>query len=306
MNAKQSRSTKSGGLRLRALTAILLTILLLTLSLVSCAKSGEDGRNEAPSVGGSDASGKLEDFFSGSETDTESRKIIKTVHETVTTENYDDFITALKAAVTAANGYVSSSAYNGSKESTAARSATFEIRIPAEGLDGFTGEVGELGTVTSYKETQDDISVAYVDVQSRIAVLKAEETALLEILANATYTSEMLEIRAHLEDVMSELASLEAQMRVYNDRIAYSTVHLSVYEVEREVEPVKENFFTKLGAAFLESLDGTLRFLEKLALFFLGGAPYFVLLGVISLLVFLPIYLPKRRRARRNEREGKK
>lgn len=289
--------------------ALAILLLFSMLFLVSCAEAGDyDNMGaESPSLGEGD---KVENLLSGS-TGTpgtsETRKIIKTVTEEIETEGYDDFIASLKTAVTDANGYISSSRYTGNHESSTERKAVFQIRIPAEALDSFTGSIGALGAVVSYTETQDDISLAYVDVQSRIEVLEAERVALLDILANASYTSEMLEIRAQLENVMQELASLEAQMRVYNDRIAYSTVNLTVREVEEAVAPVEETFLSKLGAAFRESLSGALGFLETLALVFLGGSPYLILLGLIGFVIFLSIYLPKRhRRKKKAEADAEK
>ncbi|MBO5270766.1 MAG: DUF4349 domain-containing protein [Clostridia bacterium] len=289
--------------------ALAILLLFSMLFLVSCAEAGDyDNMGaESPSLGEGD---KVENLLSGS-TGTpgtsETRKIIKTVTEEIETESYDDFIASLKTAVADANGYISSSHYTGNHESSTERKAVFQIRIPAEALDSFTGSIGALGAVVSYTETQDDISLAYVDVQSRIEVLEAERVALLDILANASYTSEMLEIRAQLENVMQELASLEAQMRVYNDRIAYSTVNLTVREVEEAVAPVEETFLSKLGAAFRESLSGALGFLETLALVFLGGSPYLILLGLIGFVIFLSIYLPKRhRRKKKAEADAEK
>ena len=296
------RSTNRGFRYIRH--AVLLVLILLLFSFASCSADMGDLSavpNQSPSMGESENGSILQ----GEAIKTDNRKIIKTVNETIETEDYDAFLEAMKASVSASDGYISSSSYSGSKESSSSRRASFEIRIPAEGLDAFTGAIGGIGTVTSYNETQQDISIAYVDVQSRIEVLEAERSALLEILAQASYTSEMLEIRAHLEDVQAELASLEAQMRVYNDRIAYSTVHLTVYEVAREVAPIKDTFFAKLGGAFVDSLGGALSFLEGLAIVLLGGSPYFILLGLIGFVIFLSIYLPCRHRAKKREKETK-
>ncbi len=268
---------------------ILLTLILSAAILCSFVGCGGVADYEAPDKNG----GALveDDYGTGEGGSTGSavvsdRKIITTVNERVETEAYDALIEGLKTAVSEAGGYFVSSSYSGSGvETEKTRGATFEIRIPAEGLSAFTGRVGTLGTVLSYQETANDVTLAYVDIESRIAVLEAEEAALLAILAGATNTTEIVEIRKSLTNTQSDLASLRAQKKTYDTLVAYSTVHLSVSEVAH-ARSADGTFFSEVGDDFMESLSAVGGFFRGLFVFLLGSSPILILLGVVGVGAF--------------------
>lgn len=265
----------------------LLLCLAILLSFVGCDDSrsydlpAENGMTAVGDYGTADAPGKSE---GGASSD---RKIITTVNERVETETYDAFIEGLKKAVSEAGGYFVSSAYSGKgKEDGKDRYASFEIRIPAEKLSEFSGKVGALGTVLSYKETANDVTLSYVDLESRISVLEAEETALLSILANASTTSEVLEIRKTLSDTQADLASLRAQKKTYDTLVAYSTVHLTVNEVAY-ARSEDGSFFSEVGDAFMTSLSAIGGFFRGAAIFVLGSSPVLLLIAAVGVAIFL-------------------
>ena len=282
---------------------LLLIASVLLFSFVSCSKDG--------SVDGDQYDKETSDGISGgsqssSSTVIEDRKIIKTVNETVETEKYDEFITKLQETVTAMGGYISSSVYTGSdNDNYGERTASFVIRIPAERLSEFTDSVGGLSTVVSFKETQDDITLDYVDVASRIEVLEAEYAALLDILSNATTTADMLAIRAQIEDVQKELASLKAQKQIYDSQIAYSTVNIEVFEVETEI-PYDNSFFARVGRTFTACIKGLGAFFANIGVIILGGSPVIILIAVIFGGVLLVARLVNKRCAKaKNDRNDK-
>lgn len=282
---------------------ILLTLLLcvaILFSFVACNSDAPMGGNGAATDGGY---GAPESNDKGESLGATDRKIITTVNERVETEEYDALIKGLKTAVAEAGGYFVSSNYSGNGvEEDDARRASFEIRIPAEKLSAFTGKVGTLGTVLNYKETANDVTLAYVDIESRIAVLEAEETALLAILKGATKTSDILDIRDSLTDTQSELASLRAQKRTYDTLIAYSTVHLTVNEVAR-ARSEDDSFFSEIGDDFMTSLDIVGSFFRGLAVFLLGSSPILLLIAAIGVGIFFLRRFFARRKAEKENAE---
>ena len=282
----------------RTKLSLLLVTLLLLLSVIftSC---GAD--MEAPGNMGGDAVEK-DDVGGLPPTDdvlSAERKIIKTVYETVETKEYDAFIEKLKTAVADAGGYFSTSRYAGDGyEERGNRNAYFEIRIPADGLAAFTEAVGKMGSVSHYSESVDDVTAAYVDVESRIAVLEAEEAALLEILSKSEKVSDMLEIRKQLSEVQADLASLRAQKKTYDSLVAYSTVNLTLNEVDREVK-ANDTFFSEVGEQFVDSLYGIGSFFRGLGIFFLGNSPVLILLAAIGVGIFFLVRTFVRRSRRK-------
>ena len=276
----------------RALLSLLLCLTLL-LCFVGCSASYD---NDAM-MGGD----MKEDYGTTTEGATADnvisadRKIIKTVNERVETDAYDDMIAGLKTAVTEMGGYLVSSSYSGNGvESDRTRYASFEIRIPAEKLSEFTGKVGTLGTVLSYNEKAEDVTLAYVDIESRLAVLEAEETALLAILEKAESTSEIVEIRKSLTDTQASLASLRAQKTTYDTLVAYSTVYLTVNEVAH-ARSADRTFFSEVGDGLRASTLGIGRFFRGAGVFLLGYSPVLILIAAVGVGAFFLVRILRRK-----------
>ena len=280
--------------KMLATLAVLAIIFALT-ALTSCSKSMTGGAPDKMENG----YGGYSPEFDGKENtviEGENRKIIKNVNESVQTDKFDEFLDSLYTAISDAEGYVSSSNYSGDSyyDSSTLRTANITIRIPAEKLSEFTSRVENMAVVTSYNEYINDVTNQYIDVTSRIAVLEAEETALLEILKSATTTAEMLDIRTRLVSVQSDLASFRAQRDSIDDKVEYSTVSLHVREVRRAVAQ-NVGFFDEVGGRFLDSVYDIGEGLRAFAVWLLGDILYILLVvGIIIGIFFLARFLLRR------------
>lgn len=291
-----------------------LTLLVLVLSIVSCSSSMGGSAPSYPSYDGGDKyengmAGAPGDIGSGITGSTEvldpNRKIIKTVRESIQTEAFDDLLREVRESVAELGGYISSANQSGDSyyNSESRRNASLTVRIPAEKLDEFTKKVDSLAVVTSYSESMDDVTGAYVDVESRISVLAAEETALLAMLAESNNVSTALEIRKRLNDVQSDLASLRAQKNTYDSLIAYSTVYMSIYEVRR-AEVANPSFFEEVGGVFNDSLYDIGEGLRSFAVWFLGNIIYIVIFaGIVTGAIFLYNNIRKKRKAKKEAKK---
>ena len=252
----------------------------MIIAATSCAKyAGNAADGSAPGYDNSFTGGAVdkENNLLG-ENYGSDRKIIKNVNESVQTDKYDDFLSELNAAVNVSGGYVSSANYSGESyySDNNLRHANLTLRIPADKLSEFTERVDSVAVVTYYNESVQDVTSAYVDVESRIAVLEAEETALLDILKTSSTTADALAVRTRLLDVQADLASLRAQKNTYDDRVAFSTVYMSISEVRRAKEQ-NPGFFTEVGDTFLDSLSDIGEGLRDFAVWFLGNIIYILI-----------------------------
>ena len=289
----------------------LLTFLLLLSIVFSLIACGSESGNAMDAKPGAPEAGVGNGYFADDAGDKVTgaaptdRKIITTVRESVETEQYDALIPALKNEVAAQGGYIVSSSYRGEGAANkGARSATFELRIPAEKLSAFTDKVGTLATVLHHNETANDVTMAYIDIESRITVLEAEETALLDIMKGAGTTAELLQIREALTDVQGELASLRAQKKNYDTLVAYSTVHLSVEEVRTERAVSDGSFFSEVGASFVESLGAVGAFFRGVGVFLLGNSPVLLLLAAVAVGVFFAARAVARKKSKKASSES--
>ena len=274
--------------------SLFLTIVIVTLCVNSCS-SGKGGFYEEGSTGSANGYPSLEDKYESDVGDkvtdtalTTNRKIIKTVNETLQTEDFIALIKEINSLVSSLGGYISEANYGGenyyNKETL--RFASLTVRIPAEMLSDFTGGLEGKAVVSNYTETMNDVTGVYIDVESRISVLESEQTALLDMLGKSPDINTMLSIRQRLNEVQSDLASLNAQKKDYDSGITYSTVYLKINEV-RHAKSANPGFFEEIGNVFMESVYNVGDFFRGLAVFVIGGFLYILIFAVIIIVVSL-------------------
>ena len=207
------------------------------------------------------------------------RKLIRTVSMAAETENYDTLIPALEEKLTALGGYTESR-QTGTYGSTR-RWSSMTIRIPADNLSAFVTHVSKNANVLSTSEETKDVTLQYVDTESKITALETEQARLLELLAGAQNLSEILEIEARLSDVTYELERYASQKRSYDNQITYATVRLPVEEVEVLPPEEEPSVFDRIRTGFTSSLHGVSDGLVNLFVLLVAGAPYLLVYGAV-------------------------
>lgn len=251
--------------------------VLIFFSFVSCASS-DKGLQEKPPADSSEGFELPEN--SGSHiTD---RKIIYKATMDVRTEKYDDYIKNLKAKLNEYGGYFSYFKEYSSSE----RTLSAEIRIPADKFESMKEATGSLCTVVRSEQTANDVTANYMDIESRIASLKAQKESLDNMAKAATTTSELIEIQKAISDVVYELESYEKQLLAYDDLISYSTITLTVEEVNDE-QPVKDGPFKRIGNNFMSSLKFIGSAVVEVFVFFIGYLPIFVVIGAVIAVIVI-------------------
>ena len=176
---------------------------------------------------------------------TVSQKLIKTVSMSMETKEFDALLEDIRRQVEEMGGYIEDSDISGSSyySTRGNRNAWLTLRIPAGKLEGFVTVVEELGNVVSKRESVEDITLRYVDVESHKKALETEQERLLELLERAENMEDIITIESRLSQVRYELQSYESALRTYDNQVNYSTVSLDISEVERVAELPEEKTF---------------------------------------------------------------
>ena len=226
------------------------------------------------------------------------------------TEDLEASLEAVDQRLAAAGGYMEDQSIRNGSASSARRyrSANMTLRIPVDQLDAFTETLGGLVNVVTSSRSTTDVTLQYVDTESRITALKTEQTRLLELLAKAENMSDLLEIEERLTEVRYELEQYSSQLRLLDNQIDYATVYLSLSEV-KEYTPVEEK--TRLETirdGFLTSLkdlgEGILDFISAILI----DLPYIVVFGGVlwGLTAFLRRKLRKRKAGKQEKQKPEK
>ncbi len=217
-----------------------------------------------------------------------SRKLITTVNMYAETEDLDQTTTEVQNKVKELGGYVeSSSLYNGSSYASDNRSVSFTIRIPADKLDQFVTVVEEGTNVTNKSVNVEDVTLEYVDVESRKTALEAEEKRLLEILEEAETVEDIITVESKLTDVRYELESIESQLRTYDNQIDYSTVYLGIDEVKQYTPAEEKGFFQRISEGFVYNLKELGDFFVELIIWVIIHIPQIVIIAAVVAVVFV-------------------
>lgn len=278
-----------------------LCLLLLLSLLAGCGATASNTADYAVSEQLSGASGGLYESAAESGTSTvlpENRKLIKTVYLDAETQDLDTLLAQLDTQVAEMGGYMEErSVHNGSAYSSYRyRSASMTIRIPADQVDAFVARVAEHSNIISSNQSVEDVTLAYVDTESRVAALETEQERLLALMENAETMADLLEIEARLTEVRYELESVASQLRTYDNLIDYATIYLDVSQVQELTEPEPESFWERVSSGFMESLKNLGNFLVELVVGLLTGLPYILLMGAVILVIVLLVKRAKKKR----------
>lgn len=245
----------------------------------------------------------------GAATALESRKLIKTVDMNVETQEFDTLMTSIENQVDALGGYIESlNTYNGSSYyyRGGTRNADMTIRIPKKQLDNFLNTVTDISNVIRRSDNVEDVTLAYVDLESHRDALRTEQTRLLELLEKAESIEDIITIEERLSNIRYKLESMESQLRTYDNQVDYSTVYLSIEEVEVLTPVEEETVWERISGGFVESLQNIGNGFVEFGIWFLINIPYMVVWAVvIAVIVLIICGVTKRSKKNKVKKEDK-
>lgn len=303
-------------------TILLLTALLLSI-LSGCGSKSYDAGSPMENYEYADAVAETmaasrdfalavtaEESGSGAENTSdvlpENWKWVITMNIDTETEDMDTALDSLNRQIRELNGYVQEqNIRNGSTYSSSRyRSASLTVRIPAEQLDSFTASLTEFTNVVSSSRSAEDITLSYVDTETRITALETERDRLLELMEQAETMSDLLEIESRLTDVNYELERYGSRLRTMDNQVSYATIYLSVREVKEYTPVAEQTLWEKISSGFLDSLKGLGNGIVNFFAWIVIKLPYLVVYGLI--LWGLGILFRRWRRRRAARKAAKK
>lgn len=239
-------------MKVRKIWALLLTAMMTASLLAGCGGSSMETAAAVDNAAAMDMAEEQEVLYSSSTSEsgavTTEQKLIKRVNISAETEDLDTLLTGLGKKISELGGYIESQElYNGS--------AYMTVRIPADKLSDFVGEVQGQSNVVSLNESQDDVTLKYVDTQSRMNALQAEQERLLELMGKAETMSDLLEVEQRLTEVRYELESVTSQMRVLENQVSYATVELYIDQVKVYTEVEEPSVGQRIVSGFSRNLE---------------------------------------------------
>lgn len=215
-----------------------------------------------------------------------TRKLVTTVTLQMESTAFDECVKTLEEQTGALGGYVEYAATDGEKEQFS-RSASYTLRIPTENRERFLQQAGTVANILSSSARTEDVTLSYVDTESRIKALRAEQESLLALLERADSVESIMSVQSALSDVNYQLESYESTLRTMENQVAYDTVEVYLQEVQRESAKEETGVWARIRTDLGENLYQIVQGVQNAFVFVIAGLPYLVLFAVAVMLVVL-------------------
>ena len=227
---------------------------------------------------------------------TTARKVIKTANLNLQTLDFDGFAAALDQKIAETGAYLQYADVSGSDYYGGRKSANYTIRVPEANLDLFLSGIEGIATVTNKTLGEEDVTLNYVDTESRIKTLEIEQERLLALLEKAEDLDSIILLEQRLSEVRYNIESYQAKLRTYDDRITYSTVRIYVYEVTRVTEKEPETVWERIKNGWSDTMYDISTGAQDFLVWAVVNLPYLVFWGAV--LVVLVVALKKKKAKR--------
>jgi hypothetical protein len=160
------------------------------------------------------------------------------------------------------------------------------VRIPAGKFDLLLQKLEALSVKVESKNIQTtDVTEEFIDKEARIKTRKELENRYREILKQAKTVPDILSIESQLNDVRSDIESMEGRMNYLRNQVAFSTLNLTYYQ------PIGTDFGfgSKTAASFGNGWRSFLDFLIGL----LNVWPFILITVTLIYVVFRKVRMSK-------------
>ncbi len=192
------------------------------------------------------------------------------------------------------NGFVSNSQSYSDSDGTLT-SGYIQIRVEQARFDAVINMIKEMGIVKSISMSGQDVTQEYVDLQSRLKNLQAQEEVLLDLMRQSKDVKDSVEVQRELNFVQGEIEIIKGRMNYLDNMVSYSTIDVSIAEPKPITSPS--------GGSFMDSvrngLRGALNLLRGMVMVLIVISPLLVIGGIIAIIVWQSIRARNRKRAKK-------
>jgi hypothetical protein len=245
---KRNRSARGdAGSPVRRLVQALLAAVVggtLVVTLAACSGGGE-GDSGSPEAGTDGGAGSSEIVGPEAKTDDSAadaagavgladapeeavhRELVTTGSATLAVEDPFEVAEQIADLVEGAGGRVEARDEQAATDDEPG-SASMTLRIPADRVSATLDALDELGEVRDRHVETVDVTGTAQDLDARIEALRTSTDRLLQLMADADRTADLIQIEAELSTRQAELDARVAERNRLSDEVAMSTLHVEI------------------------------------------------------------------------------
>ncbi len=231
------------------------------------------------------------EMINGRVGETTLRHVIRSGSIELTVTDTRETIREIRDMIEDAEGIISNSNIYEMREGQ--YGANLILRVPDRNFDAVMAQLETYGKAINVRTGLDDVTMQYIDLESRLNNQKAQEERLVEILEMAETVEEVLEVEKELYRVRGEVEAMTAQFNYLKDQVSYSTIHLSLREETIPTGTISPSAFHNLGSriaqAFIGSINIVLNSVSFIIIAFSALLPILIILGLLVILIWIVV-----------------
>ena len=153
------------------------------------------------------------------------------------------------------------------------------LRVPSAQLEDTLEKLAALGAVLRRNLNTRDVSLEFVDTESRIRNLTATESRLLAHLERSGEMDAILKVEKEIDRVRAELETYQGRLNNLSNQIQYATVHVYMY-AKPGAGPIQTASAYSTSQTFTDATRNLLAFARA------------IWIVVIWLVVWCPVWIP--------------
>jgi len=256
----------------RSTLVLLLGVMVLALVLAACGGVGRDasvtqsaGESAIAGVstndGSRDSAGAAAPPGAAQIADWD-RRIVRTAELTLTVQNVEQAIAAVRDIATAQGGQIltSSTSYNGDYQS-----AMLTIEVPSDRFDPTMSALRGLPLVERVDHettSSQDVTEEYVDLEARLRNAEATEQRLLSLQGQAERLEDILALEREIARVRGEIEQMKGRLNYLERRTSFSRIDLQLLPVAAGAGQAPGFDFARVVR---EAWDASMRFAGRVA-----------------------------------------
>jgi hypothetical protein len=238
------------------------------------------------------------------------RKVIRNADVTIEVEDFNAAYARVNSIISAF-GYIQEANISRDKVHVDSKTklitkGTIVLRVDKDRFDSVLGSLFGLGEVLGQSISADDVTDKFFDTESRLRLLKYEQSRLEDYLKKITDPDTIFKTESRLTDIRHEIEGLTGTLNKWNNLVQLSTITLNMSEKlpASAVEVKEKNYLQRLGDSFTESAKAVIAFCGDLLIFIVQILPALVFMGLAALLMYFAYRKIRRRRGRLPDKDN--
>jgi len=227
-------------------------------------------------------------FGEGIRTDTTEAKVIQSGNLSIEVDSINEGLDSIKNIAEDKDGFVINSDF--SESPSGAKSGSAQIRVPFDTFDDAIAEIKDLALFVQRENiSAQDVTEEYIDLQSQLSNLRAEERQYQEILTRAFNIEDILNVTQRLSDVRGRIERLQGRINFLDNRTDFSLISIQLTEEATVQAPSGKwrplTLLKQRAQGVVTSLQGFVDNAITFVFWVVGIIPYLIVIGIVMWLI---------------------